>query len=616
MGEVTTNDGLLTVSCEDTVVVDPGGISSLPILLTNRSVDEVDFSAKVGQLQPDWFSGDSGMAVAGNTQELIQIEFHPPTHAVKNVYPFTLTFGYGHAFLGRLSVVLSVEADADGSIVSPVQSTTHAVSDSPADQDSLGFEEIADAFAALVESASTEPPITIGIEGTWGTGKSTLMMMIESRLRSPNIITIRFDVWENTDSSWIWAGLLRSVFRELESHVTRRQRLSFLWKRRWSNRYGRFSYWGPRLGGLAGGLLTVILVPIYADGDPVTLSGVFGGLATFASGLSFSGAVRNLLNSPATTQFRSFLSEFEPAAATNHIQQLSRDIEFLGSRIAEGTKIVIFVDNLDRVRSDQVVEVLEAVNLLLAKRLFIVFLGMDTDIVSRVVQGGNDYLEKIVQLPFRIPSINDGQLGEYVATLVPKVSKGSGPKKLAGPRPKMPPPNSEGRIGVVSRWAFRFRRPHRAEPIRRGELAALEHTVSERGAFERVFGLMSKRNPRQMKRLVNMYRLYKLLAARRGFRALDENYQEQLVKWVVAVGEWPQFLDLARFDPNLRTLRHVASQLRTYTIATGTVPFPDDSSPDSTVAQLHRYYPAFSRIWESNPRITGSEILQFLSLTP
>ena len=180
----------------------------------------------------------------------------------------------------------------------------------------------------------------------------------------------------------------------------------------------------------------------------------------------------------------------------------------------------------------------------------------------------------------------------------------------------MPPPNSEGRIGVVSRWAFRFRRPHRAEPIRRGELAALEHTVSERGAFERFFGLMSKRNPRQMKRLVNMYRLYKLLAARRGFRALDENYQEQLVKWVVAVGEWPQFLDLARFDPNLRTLRHVASQLRTYTIATGTVPFPDDSSPDSTVAQLHRYYPAFSRIWESNPRITGSEILQFLSLTP
>ena len=147
------------------------------------------------------------------------------------------------------------------------------------------------------------------------------------------IIAIRFDVWENSDAPKIWAGLLRKILRELESRVTVRQRLSFFWERRWSNRYGRLGYWGPRFGGLVGGLLTIILALVYAEGDVLALSELFGALATVASGVSFSGAARNMVSSPATTQLRSFLSEVEPSAATDHMEQLSRDIEFLGIKI-------------------------------------------------------------------------------------------------------------------------------------------------------------------------------------------------------------------------------------------------------------------------------------------
>ena len=127
---------------------------------------------------------------------------------------------------------------------------------------------------------------------------------------------------------------------------------------------------------------------------------------------------------------------------------------------------------------------------------------------------------------------------------------------------------------------------------------------------------MSKRNPRQMKRLVNMYRLYKLLAARRGFGVVDEQYQEQLVKWVVAVGEWPQFLDLARFDPDLEGLSDVAAHHIDYATTTGNVFSPDGSTVDVGTDQFRNHYPAFSRIWESAPPITDSDVRQFLSLTP
>ena len=355
----------------------------------------MQFTLFVQNLQEGWFSGSEHVTIGGNTEDWLQIKFHPPTSAVKNRYPVDLLFAYSPdrepnsrvSFPGPLAITLSVGAEADSSVAQPapepasvrpdgsVYSTTHAVSDSPADRDSLGFDEVADAFAALVESASTEPPTTIGIEGTWGTGKSTLMRMIAfdrvafDRVHYPNIIAIReginirFDVWENSDAPKIWAGLLRKILRELESRVTVRQRLSFFWERRWSNRYGRLGYWGPRFGGLVGGLLTIILALVYAEGDVLALSELFGALATVASGVSFSGAARNMVSSPATTQLRSFLSEVEPSAATDHMEQLSRDIEFLGIKIAEGTKIVIFVDNLDRVKSEKVVEVLEAVNL-------------------------------------------------------------------------------------------------------------------------------------------------------------------------------------------------------------------------------------------------------------
>ena len=208
MGEVTTTDGLLTVkSAEDIVVVDPGDSSSLPILATNRTSEPMQFTLFVQNLQEGWFSGSEHVTIGGNTEDWLQIKFHPPTSAVKNRYPVDLFFAYSPdrelnsrvSFPGPLAITLSVGAEADSSVAQPapepasvrpdgsVYSTTHAVSDSPADRDSLGFDEVADAFAALVESASTEPPTTIGIEGTWGTGKSTLMRMIESRLRSPNI---------------------------------------------------------------------------------------------------------------------------------------------------------------------------------------------------------------------------------------------------------------------------------------------------------------------------------------------------------------------------------------------------------------------------------------------
>ena len=77
-------------------------------------------------------------------------------------------------------------------------------------------------------------------------------------------------------------------------------------------------------------------------------------------------------------------------------------------------RVVLFIDDLDRCPPRKVVEVLEAVQLLLTTDLFVVVLALDvryvTKALERVYQGvlsadgdpsGLDYLEKIIQVPYR-----------------------------------------------------------------------------------------------------------------------------------------------------------------------------------------------------------------------
>ena len=53
--------------------------------------------------------------------------------------------------------------------------------DSESDQDFLNFTELADQIATLIHNPAMLP-ISIGVFGTWGTGKSMVLRLVESRL--------------------------------------------------------------------------------------------------------------------------------------------------------------------------------------------------------------------------------------------------------------------------------------------------------------------------------------------------------------------------------------------------------------------------------------------------
>jgi hypothetical protein len=103
-------------------------------------------------------------------------------------------------------------------------------------------------------------------------------------------------------------------------------------------------------------------------------------------------------------------------------------------------RIVLYIDDLDRCSAQQVVDVLQAVHLLLALDLFVVIVGVDPRWLRRSLERHyqgvldaqtsneppepglwnvtpNDYLEKIFNIPFVLPGIPAGGLGRMLRGL-------------------------------------------------------------------------------------------------------------------------------------------------------------------------------------------------------
>ena len=74
-------------------------------------------------------------------------------------------------------------------------------------EDKLGFRDYADGVIATMESVSKEDtPFTIGIFGSWGSGKTSFMQIMRELLESRGYETIFFKSWEYGNEEKPWEG--------------------------------------------------------------------------------------------------------------------------------------------------------------------------------------------------------------------------------------------------------------------------------------------------------------------------------------------------------------------------------------------------------------------------
>jgi hypothetical protein len=257
-------------------------------------------------------------------------------------------------------------------------------------------------------------------------------------------------------------------------------------------------------------------------------------------------------------ELRSLLSLLEPAEAikvlasrrqilTLHLEGAEADLSALetelrgvGSKeLPKFSRIILYIDDLDRCPPETVVQVLQAVHLLLYFPLFTVVVAVDARWVSRALReqfpkllaetgmfagngeatagaGANshDYLEKIFQIPYWVRPIDPEGAMRYVNSLVePDVRRVANVINTGGGAPPTPTtdPSGSGPAPVLP-TPSRAPTPRNEPPLRRPdeerEATGLELTRWEADALQRFASLVSAA-PRRLIRFVNVYRLIK-----------------------------------------------------------------------------------------------------------
>lgn len=233
------------------------------------------------------------------------------------------------------------------------------IADTPCRDARLGFEAYAEAIADAIRGG-LPAQFTVGIYGPWGCGKTSLLNSILGNLeKDDRVIPVMFDAWRYEGSGPIVVPLLHKI-AETSSQLTD-SKVNEQLKR-------------------------ALAALVYS------LSFSIGGL-----GLDMKKMHESLQPEELTSLDIAFARPF---------QELSKLASVLGGR-----RIVVLIDDLDRCSSENVVSMLETINVVMDIPGVIFVLALDYDVLIKAIirkypdVSGHNFLEKMVQVPFRVPRL-------------------------------------------------------------------------------------------------------------------------------------------------------------------------------------------------------------------
>ena len=310
-------------------------------------------------------------------------------------------------------------------------------------KDLLGFNAYRDAVLALISDANTLTPLTIGLFGKWGSGKTSLMDFIKRELDAENKgskkgkkknLTVWFNAWKYESREALWRALLLQVLETVRAVVPEKDKDAL-----------------QKLDDLAASLYREVdreeLGGLTLDWREL-LTGTFKTAAQVGISLIPGLALLTELQKGAAGDVGKqgparVMEALQRSRATVHkdrvrsIEQFHSDFEALVKKYVQPDgHLIVFVDDLDRCLPEKALEVLEAIKLFLDAPGCIFCLGLDRDVVERGIEvkykdfvvedgegkkrrlvDGANYLEKIIQLPFELPPIEAADMGSFIGGL-------------------------------------------------------------------------------------------------------------------------------------------------------------------------------------------------------
>jgi Cdc6-like AAA superfamily ATPase len=102
----------------------------------------------------------------------------------------------------------------------PARPSRSILSDQPAADDQLNFAPYAKTLADILADPATDTPLTIGVFGGWGRGKTSLMRMVERRLDEQaaagfTVKPVWFNAWLYSHQESLWRALIARVVKDV-----------------------------------------------------------------------------------------------------------------------------------------------------------------------------------------------------------------------------------------------------------------------------------------------------------------------------------------------------------------------------------------------------------------
>lgn len=286
--------------------------------------------------------------------------------------------------------------------------------DSETEVDYLNFDYIVDAVTKIVLDEELSPS-SIGLYGDWGSGKSSLMKMIERKLTQSgdkSTLCVRFNGWlfeGYEDAKTALCGtILEKIHEERKLSDEIKDKVKKLWDKVDVQKIlGK----GIRYGLdylLTGGILGL---------TEISISQIAKALKSKAD---------NVSEEEITDVLRSFKTE-------DNIRKDIKNFQKEFADILTETKIkhlVVFVDELDRCTPETILDVIEAIRLFLFAKGTSFVIGADQrlieyairtkyrDVIGNNLDIGKEYMEKVIQYPVNIPALDENEVEQYISCLL------------------------------------------------------------------------------------------------------------------------------------------------------------------------------------------------------